>query len=171
MSPTSENDEPVPPPEGPARNTGLPLPVYRYIPGENRHPNKSPETHPLRFPLPNPDLERPLKERTEFLYGLDLFNHGYWWESHEAFEALWLELGRISPDAQFFQGLILLAGALIKDKTRQHAIARKMMDQARPKLFTGQEPPVPIEVGPLWEQVQDVLAGRRLAPPVITIKL
>jgi hypothetical protein len=28
-----------------------------------------------------------------YLYGIDLFNHGYWWEAHEALEDVWLAAG------------------------------------------------------------------------------
>ncbi len=32
-----------------------------------------------------------------FLWGLDLFNHGYYWEAHEAWEGLWQVADRDGP--------------------------------------------------------------------------
>ena len=50
-----------------------------------------------------------------YLYGIDLFNHGYWWEAHEALETVWLAAGQKSTlCGTFLQGLIQLAGAQLK---------------------------------------------------------
>jgi hypothetical protein len=45
---------------------------------------------------------------------LDLFNGGWYWEAHEAWEGSWSALGRTTPDARFIQGLIHLAAAAVK---------------------------------------------------------
>jgi uncharacterized protein len=44
--------------------------------------------------------------------GVTLFNHGHYWESHEALEALWLEATGL--EKEFYAGVILLAAALHK---------------------------------------------------------
>lgn len=54
------------------------------------------------------------REPDEFLYAVDLFNHGYYWEAHEAWEGLWKTHGRLGPQARFYQGLIKLAAAAVK---------------------------------------------------------
>jgi hypothetical protein len=46
-----------------------------------------------------------------FLWGLDLFNHGYYWEAHEAWEGLWQVVDRGGPSRMLFKGLILLSAA------------------------------------------------------------
>jgi predicted metal-dependent hydrolase len=48
------------------------------------------------------------------LYGVDLFNHGYYWEAHESWEGLWLACGRSGRTAWFLKGLIKLAAAGVK---------------------------------------------------------
>jgi len=48
------------------------------------------------------------------LYGVDLFNHGYYWEAHESWEVLWLACGRSGRTAGFLKGLIKLAAAGVK---------------------------------------------------------
>jgi hypothetical protein len=49
-----------------------------------------------------------------YLYGVDLFNHGYYWEAHEAWEALWHACGRTGSTGWFLKGLIKLAAAGVK---------------------------------------------------------
>src|SRR5262249_17305163 len=46
-----------------------------------------------------------------YLFGLDLFNHGYYWEAHETWEALWHACGRTGATADFLKALIKLAAA------------------------------------------------------------
>lgn len=58
-----------------------------------------------------------------FLWGLDLFNHGYYWEAHEAWEGLWQVADRDGPLRMLFKGLILLSAAGIKIREGKHAAA------------------------------------------------
>jgi hypothetical protein len=55
-----------------------------------------------------------LAANLDWLHALDLFNGGYYWESHEAWEHFWNQLGRTTPEARFVQGLIHLAAACVK---------------------------------------------------------
>jgi len=50
------------------------------------------------------------------LRGLDLFNHGDYWEAHEAWEAVWHVAGRQGPTAELLKGLIKLAAAGVKTR-------------------------------------------------------
>ncbi len=50
----------------------------------------------------------------EYLFGLDLFNAGFYWEAHEAWEAVWISVGRSGLIADFLKGLIKLAAAGVK---------------------------------------------------------
>jgi predicted metal-dependent hydrolase len=54
------------------------------------------------------------QECREYLHGLDLFNHGYYWEAHEAWEGLWHARSRTGPTADFLKALIKLAAAGVK---------------------------------------------------------
>jgi len=49
-----------------------------------------------------------------YLRGVDLWNHGYYWEAHEEWESLWHAAGRSGFAADFFKGLIQLAVAGVK---------------------------------------------------------
>jgi sugar phosphate isomerase/epimerase len=54
------------------------------------------------------------RSNREYLYGIDLFNHGYYWEAHEAWEAVWQVVGRSGVEATWLKGLIKLAAAGVK---------------------------------------------------------
>jgi hypothetical protein len=83
------------------RYTQRPFPPYRYLPYQKDNP------------LPHPRNDWRTCE--SYLYGIDLFNHGYWWEAHEALETVWIAAGHKSTDCGIFvQGLIQLAGAQLK---------------------------------------------------------
>lgn len=106
-----------------------PLPAYAFVPGKLPHPESDPAGHsygrtrPRARPL-EPDQWR---ANREYLCGLDLFNHGYYWESHVEFESLWAAAGRKGIIADFLKGLIHLAAAGVKhlegrpDGVKSHA--------------------------------------------------
>ncbi|MCH7686501.1 MAG: DUF309 domain-containing protein [Planctomycetes bacterium] len=92
------------------------LPPYSYVPGRFPHPVSDPQGHSFGAdPLPAELLE-PNRWQTcrAYLYGVDLFNHGYYWEAHEAWEGLWHACGRTGPTGWFLKGLIKLAAAGVK---------------------------------------------------------
>jgi predicted metal-dependent hydrolase len=61
----------------------------------------------------------------DFRFGCDLFHHGFYWEAHEQWEALWHRLPRGAPERLFVQGLIQAAAALLKRRMgREDAVAR-----------------------------------------------
>lgn len=93
-----------------------PFPAYAYHPGRTPHPTRDPEGHSYGMAHEMPDLPNPEAWRAcgDYLYGIDLFNHGYYWEAHEAWEGLWVACGRRGPTATFLQALINLAAAGFK---------------------------------------------------------
>lgn len=64
--------------------------------------------------LPTYDPQTPWAQADVFWFGIDLFNHGFYWEAHEAWESLWHVLGRRGGDADFLKALIKLAAAGVK---------------------------------------------------------
>lgn len=101
----------------PPRYTSFPPPSYRYVPGAQPHPTSDPRGHsydrPRRFPAA-PLNGRRWRESPGYLYGCDLYNRGYWWEAHEAWEAIWHLAGRGSPERAALQALIQVANAHLK---------------------------------------------------------
>jgi predicted metal-dependent hydrolase len=62
--------------------------------------------------------------------GLDLFNHGYYWEAHEAWEGLWQVADRDGTLRTLFKGLILLSAAGVKIRERKNAAAARHAKRA-----------------------------------------
>jgi hypothetical protein len=54
------------------------------------------------------------QESDAYLYGVDLFNRGFYWEAHEAWESLWHAAGRQGVIASWLKALIKLAAAAVK---------------------------------------------------------
>ncbi len=153
------------------RYSERPLPPYRYRPGRSPHPTRHPEGHAFGSPDPEPSPFDPAAWRdcADYLHGIDLFNHGYWWEAHEALEAPWREAGRQSEAGVFLQGLIQLAAALLKDAVGERATAERMAARGcaklrrKPGVFLG------IDGARLAEEAEAFLADRRPDPPTIRL--
>jgi uncharacterized protein len=98
------------------RYSAKPLPPYSYVPGFTPHPVSDPRGH-LRGKAP--EAATPLdpkrwSESGEYRFAVDLFNHGFYWESHEAWESLWHAAGRKGPIASWLKALIKLSAAAVK---------------------------------------------------------
>ncbi|WP_165234210.1 DUF309 domain-containing protein [Aquisphaera insulae] len=100
------------------------LPPYSYVPGGPwPHPTGSPQGHSWgagREQVP-PIVADDWRVSEAYLRGIELFNAGYYWEAHEAWEALWLAHGRKGPVARIVQALIKLAAAGVKIREGQPA--------------------------------------------------
>ena len=96
-----------------------PFPPYRYVPGEHPHPIAHPQGHSHRpRGMPHPAVVYVPPERwrdsEDYLYGCDLYNHAYWWEAHEAWEALWQTCDKKATQGRFLQGLIQATACHLK---------------------------------------------------------
>lgn len=88
------------------------LPPYAYVPGLRPRPSHLRED--ARDPPPAPLDPDAWRDSPAYLRGIELFEHGYYWEAHEAWEGLWIAAGREGPVAELLRGLILLAAAGVK---------------------------------------------------------
>jgi hypothetical protein len=93
-----------------------PFPAYAYIPGRCPHPTAAPAGHSYGIEPVVPEKVEPEKWRecSPYLFGIDLFNGGFYWESHVAWESVWMAFGRKGVVADFMKGLIKLAAAGVK---------------------------------------------------------
>ena len=108
------------------------LPPYSYVTGLVPHPTSDPRGHSFGHhePQPDPLTEASCRANETYLYGLDLFNHGFYWEAHEAWEALWHASGRAGQTADFLKGLIKLAAAGVKARESRAAGVRQHAERA-----------------------------------------
>ena len=101
----------------PPRYSGRPFPAYAFLPGRDPHPTRDPRGHSYsearEAPPPSVDPEG-WEACPDYLYGVDLYNHGYLWEAHEAWEGLWHVSKHDPVQADFLQGLIQCAAACLK---------------------------------------------------------
>lgn len=94
----------------------IPLPPYAFVPGRNPHPESDPAGHSYgRHPAPAVLDPGRWRDCREYLFGIDLFNTGFFWEAHAHWEALWQGAGRKGPIADFAKALIQLAAAGVKN--------------------------------------------------------
>jgi uncharacterized protein len=107
--------------ERPRLAPGIPLPPYAFVPGRWPHPFSNPAGHRFGHDLPDTQVPDPehWADSLHYLVGLDLFNHGYYWEAHEAWESLWHACGRRGPSATYFKALIQLAVAGVKAREQR----------------------------------------------------
>jgi hypothetical protein len=98
------------------RYTDLPLPPYSYVSGFAPHPVSDARGHMHGQPhaAPPPLDPHDWQASTTYRYAADLFNHGFYWEAHEAWEALWHAAGRQGQVATWLKALIKLAAAGVK---------------------------------------------------------
>ncbi len=128
------------------RYTQREFPPYSYVPGHAPHPVSDPaghmhgEEHEVAEAL-DPATWR---DSEEYLYGCDLFNHGYYWEAHEAWESLWHAAGRRGEVADFLKGLIKTAAAAVKARegnprgvSRHATRALELLGSVRDLSFAG----------------------------------
>lgn len=99
------------------------FPPYAFVPGGPwPHPTRTPAGHSFLHkhdPKPEPIDPAHWEDSREYLHGIRLFNGGYYWEAHEAWEGLWHAAGRRGPIADLLKALIKLAAAGVKVRERQ----------------------------------------------------
>ena len=152
------------------RYSSAPFPSYRFVPGEHPHPTRDPEGHSYGKPEIVAPLSADTWQRCEpYLYGIDLFNHQFWWEAHEALEPLWRVAGRESRDGLFLQGLIQVAAALLRHSMDPTEAALAKMEEGIDKLCQVPDRFLGIDVPALVADVRAFLDDRRAEAPVIRL--
>ena len=161
--------EPFPPDPDWPRYTDRPFPPYRFLPGQAPHPRRDPGGHSYEQRALNPPAFSPEEwwDSEWYLYGIDLYNFGYWWECHEVFEGLWQAVGPDTQQGQFLQALIQVAAAnlkrLVDAPQPAGTLARAALERLRPfrGVYMG------VAVAALAEDVKNYFEGNRDKPPLI----
>ncbi len=105
------------------RYSDIDFPPYRYLPTVNAHPRRDPQGHSYRKDEPKapPLAPEDWKKNELYLYGVDLYNHAFWWEAHEAWEAVWHTTHKESDYGQYIQGLIQISASFIKWQIKEES--------------------------------------------------
>ncbi len=145
-----------------------PFPAYSYVTGRFPHPTRDAAGHsfgvkPMLCEAPD---EGRWRECRPYLFGLDLFNHGYYWEAHEVWESVWQAAGRTGVAADFFKGLIKLAAAGVKARERRPAgvkrhaqRAAELFRQVARQLSSGQGSYFGLALEPLIDLAEKLAGG------------
>ena len=108
------------------------FPAQAYQPGRGPHPSTLPDPDwPIETWTGDPNT---LEANSTFLWGVDLYNHGYYWEAHEAWEDLWKCAERDTAPRQFLQGLIQCAGSALKASLQEEVGCRRLANKGLAKL-------------------------------------
>lgn len=89
---------------------GRALPARAHVPGRAV---PRPDAGEPRVEEPHPGAERDWQRHPAYLWGVDLYNHGYPWEAHEAWEALWRRAPAGSVARLMLQALIQCAATVV----------------------------------------------------------
>jgi len=101
------------------------------VPGRTPHEEKPSNSH--HESQWNGELET-LADDADFRWGADLFNHGFYWEAHEAWESLWILAPPQSASRHGLQGLIQVAAAMLKATIRDWNAFARLTERAFAKL-------------------------------------
>lgn len=124
------------------RYTSRELPAYRHIPGYSPHPVRDAAGHSFR--RPEPQEVCPLgygqwRECGDYLYGVDLFNHKFFWEAHEVWEPIWHEAGHDSAGGRFVQALIQMAAVMLLHRSERPGGIPKLLQRAAKNFSLARE--------------------------------
>ncbi|MBT8493824.1 MAG: DUF309 domain-containing protein, partial [Deltaproteobacteria bacterium] len=104
-----------------------------------------------------------------FLWGVDLWNHGFPWEAHEAWEGPW----RASTDRdrrELLRGLIQCAAARVQRAAGKPTGARSLLARGLGRLrSSGKDPCMGVAVGQLADELDRAFANGDEAPPLVLV--
>lgn len=153
----------------PPRYSATALPAYRYVPGRTPHPVRDPRGHSRNPRIELASFDPARWEACEaYLHAIDLLNHGYFWECHEALEAVWRVAGRRSEAGRLLQGLAQIAAALLKRELGVEGAARRLAERGVAKLRAASGLRLGLDPEHLASQVEEHVAGRA-PPPVVRL--
>ncbi len=161
---------PVFTPEQCPRYSTRELPAYRHLPFQNLHPfmDKGGHSYGEKLePLTSFDAEN-WQQSDAYLYCVDLFNDGFWWEAHERLKYISLGVGRETETGQFVQGIIQVAAALLKHFMDERGAALALAKLGTGNLQTQSGVYLGIAVAPFTAQIDScVQAADKCYPRIV----
>lgn len=148
-----------------------PFPAYAYLPGRDPHPTRDPDGHSHGVedaPIDAPPVEG-FRDCTDYLFGIDLYNHGYHWEAHEIWEGLW-HASTDPVQREHLQALIQAAAAGVQirlghDRGRAR-LARRASERLRTVEREAGRVYMGIHVAQLATNLQNCAFGEKPLPRI-----
>ncbi len=155
------------------RYTRIQFPAYRYVPGRSPHPRRDPLGHSFDKEEPEPVRLDPdaWTKSIPYLYSIDLYNYAYWWEAHEAFEALWQGADKEGPLGDVFRGMIQIAASNLKRFMGSEDAAKALATRGLARLSAAPSPWLGMDIREFEWDVLDFLSGVRSKAPLIKLKM
>ena len=111
------------------------FPPYSFIHGKNLNPNrKNGYREGVADPIVAKINSKNYFDNKDYLFAIDLINHGYYWESHVYFEAIWHAHHRKGPTANYCKALLKIAAGAIKLEQEKTDSAKRLFNGARKLL-------------------------------------
>lgn len=107
----------------------IPLPEEAHVPGRNARPDPV-FLEEICDKANAVTTEAAGGNNLPWVYGIRLFNEGFYWEAHEVWEAVWMNAPPNSREKHFVQGLIHFANGLLKIRMERPAAARRLFELA-----------------------------------------
>jgi hypothetical protein len=101
------------------------LPVWRYLPGVNNRHKDDAFDH-VKALCPERTDDRNASGNIAWHYGIRLFNEGYYWETHEVLEEVWLRALPNSRERFLVQSVIHLANGALKRRLGRIRAAERL---------------------------------------------
>jgi hypothetical protein len=146
------------------------FPSYTYVPGHWPHPTRHPDGHAVGEVEPPPVALVPDRwaECPEYLLGFRLFDAGYYWEAHEAWEGVWKASPRAGAEENLLRGLAQFAAGALKvrqDKARTtHVFAKKCTARFERAMELGGSPFAGLDLEELIRRVAQFDAAADAMP-------
>lgn len=106
------------------------LPTHAYVPGVTaRHPENAFEE--IKKSVTAGQTINEIEQSAAFRAGLQFLDAGFYWETHEVLEPVWMVLPEGSIEKTFVQGLIQLANGRLKLQMKKPKAAQRLVVMAR----------------------------------------
>ncbi len=111
----------------------FPLPSRRHIPGSGSEPDRPPLDR-VKAGTPRSMRAEIWREVPAYLYGVELYASGYFWEAHEVWEPVWLATRPSSRERHLMVALIQLANACLKLAMGQRNATLRLLQEVADRL-------------------------------------
>ena len=111
----------------------IPLPEVAHVPGKNARPDPAllEDICNRADPL---TTDATSANNLPWIYGIRLFNNGFYWEAHEVWETVWMKAPPNSREKHFVQGMIHFTNGLLKTWMERPGAACRLFDLAEESI-------------------------------------
>lgn len=108
----------------------VPLPMMAHVPGTNERQPELAMLEAIAAQASKSTSDATSDENPAWAYGLRLLRNGFYWETHEVLEAVWMNAAPNSRERHLVQGVIHIANAALKVRMDRSDAARRLCELA-----------------------------------------